>query len=124
MNQVLRKNKLKTLIGFAYKSRKLVSGEQLTLDQIKRNSVRLVFLSKDASENTAKRIKDKSRTRNIPVCELFDRHELGQAIGKQERVVIGITDRNFANSMGSLLGGEACAKDASVHDSQRTGHDK
>lgn len=114
MNQNQNKNnnnKLLTLIGFAYKSRNLVSGEGITLEEIKKNKVKLVFLSKDASENTGKRIKDKSTARNILVCEIFDRYELGKAIGKDERVVIGITDRSFSNSMLTILGGEACAED-------------
>lgn len=105
------KNKILTLVGFAYKSRKMVSGEGITLEHIKKEKVRLVFLSKDASDNTAKRIKDKAASRDIPVCEFFDRYEMGKAIGKEERVVIGITDKNFANSMLTLLGGEPCAKD-------------
>lgn len=116
------KNKILTLVGFAYKSKKLVSGEGITLEQIKKNKVKLVLLSNDASDNTAKRIKDKSKTRNIRVCENFDRYELGRAIGKEERVVIGITDSNFAGSIVTLLGGEACAEDESVHDCERTGY--
>lgn len=127
MNQIqhMNKNKLLTLIGFAYKSRKLVSGEGITLEQIKRSKVKLVFLSCDASENTAKRIRDKASARGIAVCECFDRYEMGQAIGKEERVVIGITDWHFVSSMLRLLGGEVCAetKDESIYDRQDTGNE-
>lgn len=99
----------------------MVSGEGITLEQIKKNKVKLVLLSKDASENTAKRIKDKSNSRSIRVCEEFDRCELGSAIGKDERVVIGITDGHFADSIAKLLGGEACAEDESIYDRKRAG---
>ena len=85
-------SKVLTLIGFAYKSRKMVSGEGITLESIKKNKVKLVFLASDASENTRKRIKDKCSYRDIPVSEELDRLQIGNAIGKDERVVIGITD--------------------------------
>ena len=104
-------SKVLTLIGFAYKSRKMVSGEGITLEAIKKNTVKLVFLASDASENTRKRIKDKCSYRDIPVSEELDRLQIGNAIGKDERVVIGITDEGFSQSMLKLLGGGAYAKD-------------
>ncbi|CBH21811.1 Ribosomal protein [Acetoanaerobium sticklandii] len=104
-------SKVLTLIGFAYKSRKMVSGEGITLEAIKKNKVKLVFLASDASENTRKRIKDKCSYRDIPVSEELDRQQIGNAIGKDERVVIGITDEGFSQSMLKLLGGGAYAKD-------------
>ena len=104
-------SKVLTLIGFAYKSRKMVSGEGITLEAIKKSKVKLVFLASDASENTRKRIKDKCSYRDIPVSEELDRLQIGNAIGKDERVVIGITDEGFSQSMLKLLGGGAYAKD-------------
>ena len=104
-------SKVLTLIGFAYKSRKMVSGEGISLEAIKKNNVKLVFLASDASENTRKRIKDKCSYRDIPVSEELDRLQIGNAIGKDERVVIGITDEGFSQSMLKLLGGGAYAKD-------------
>ncbi len=102
------------LIGFAYKSRKMVSGEGITLENIKKNKVKLVFLANDASENTKKRIKDKCDYRNITVSEELDRTQIGNAIGKDERVVIGITDDGFSKSILKLLGGKAYAKNQSI----------
>lgn len=107
-------NKILTLLGFAYKSNNLISGEGITLENIKKNRVKLVFLASDASDNTAKRIMDKSSYRDIPVCREFDRFQIGQAIGKPERIVAGITDNDFANSILKLLGGGAFAKNKSV----------
>ena len=57
-------SKVLTLIGFAYKSRKMVSGEGITLEAIKKNKVKLVFLASDASENTRKRM-ERSINRRI-----------------------------------------------------------
>ena len=89
----------------------MISEERITLEAIKKNKVKLVFLASDASENTRKRIKDKCSYRDIPVSEELDRLQIGNAIGKDERVVIGITDEGFSQSMLKLLGGGAYAKD-------------
>lgn len=108
------KEKILTLIGFAYKSRNLVSGEGITLEYIKSNKVKIVFIANDASENTRKRISDKCKFRSIELIDIFTRFEIGKAIGKDERVVLGITDENFANSIKKLLGGGAYAKNESI----------
>lgn len=94
-----------TMLGFAKKSGNLLSGEGITLESIKKNKAKVVVLANDASENTAKRIKDKASYRNIPVIELLNRKELGQAIGVQERVVVSIADPKFAQSILVTVGG-------------------
>ena len=49
---------------------KLVTGEELTLKDIRANKAKFVFVAQDASENTRKKIKDKSSYYNVPVSEL------------------------------------------------------
>ena len=112
--KTLNKEKILALIGFAYKSRKLVSGEGITLEYIKSNKAKLVFIASDASENTRKRISDKCNFRSIELVDIFTRYEIGKAIGKEERVAVGITDQNFADSIKKLLGGGAYAKNESL----------
>lgn len=99
------KSKLMTMLGFAKKSGKLSSGEGITLENIKKNKALVVVLASDASDNTAKRIKDKAKYRDILVTEMLSRKEIGQATGVGERVVVSITDQDFANSIKTILGG-------------------
>lgn len=94
-----------TMLGFAKKAGKISSGEGITLDNIKSNRAKIVILANDASDNTAKRIKDKSKYRNITVIEVLDRYEIGRAIGQQERVVVSITDKGFSESIQKIVGG-------------------
>ena len=63
------KNKLMSMLGFAKKAGKLSSGEGITLENIKRDKALVVILANDASQNTAKRITDKSNYINILVVE-------------------------------------------------------
>lgn len=92
-----------SLLGLAARARKLVTGEELVLKEVRRKSVRLILLSSDAAEQTKKKVLDKCGYYNIPVRMVSDRGTLGQAIGKAERVVIGVMDDGFAKKMTALL---------------------
>ena len=92
-----------TFLGLAYRARKLISGEELVLKEIKSKRARLVLLSKDASSNTSKRIVDKCTYYQIPFRIVESREKLGHAIGKNERVVIAILEEGFAKKLASML---------------------
>ena len=98
------KTKILNLLGLAMRAGKLVTGEELTLKDIRANKAKFVFVAQDASENTRKKIKDKSSYYNVPVSELFSQFELSQAIGRP-RMVIGVTDAGFATKIKELLKG-------------------
>ena len=105
------------MLGFAKKAGKITSGEGITLENLKNGRVKLVILASDASANTSKRIKDKSSYRDIPVIECLDRYEIGKPMGVEERVVVGITDRGFADSIKKIVGGEQHGKDTNTQTS-------
>lgn len=91
------------LLGLAQRARKIVSGEEFVIAEIKKKSVQLVLLSADAGEQTKKKVLDKCNYYQIPINVIADRKTLGHAIGKVERVVIGIMDKGFAEKMTELL---------------------
>lgn len=92
-----------SLLGLAARARKVVSGEELVVKEVQQKRAKLVILSKDASELTAKKIKDKTTFYNTPLCYVENRFELGHAIGKDARVVVAITDQGFATKLQTLL---------------------
>jgi len=92
-----------SLLGLANRARKVISGEELVLKEIRSGRAKLVLLADDASTNTAKKITDKSRYYNIKLKPVKDRYTLGSAIGKEARVVVAVTDIGFANKLMSLL---------------------
>ncbi len=96
-------NKIYSLLGLCMKSGNLVSGDDSTLLDIKRNRVHLVLIAEDASENTKKLFKDKCLYRNISYYYFSTKYDLGEAIGKAPRAVIGIRDINFSNKIKELL---------------------
>ena len=50
----------KSFLGLANRARKIISGEELVLKEVRSGKAKLVLLSEDASANTTKRIIDKT----------------------------------------------------------------
>lgn len=92
-----------SLLGLANRARKIVSGEELVVKEVQKKQAKLVLLSKDASANTTKKITDKCSYYRVPLRFIEDRYTLGQAIGKDARVVIAITDDGFAKKLNELV---------------------
>ncbi|MBM7094216.1 YlxQ family RNA-binding protein [Bacillus sp. H-16] len=97
------KDKALNLLGLAYRARAVVTGEEIVLQSMRKKKLHLVILSEDASDNTKKKIADKSTYYNVPLVITGDRETLGHAIGKNERVVLGVEESGFAKKLQSLL---------------------
>ncbi len=93
-----------SLLGLAFRARKLSFGEVLLKD-IRANKVFFVMIAEDASDNTKKKYTDKCRYYHIDCKIIGHVDELSKAIGKDNRVAIGIKDKGFANKIKSKLGG-------------------
>ncbi|GGK13429.1 putative ribosomal protein YlxQ [Caldalkalibacillus thermarum] len=87
------------LLGLAMRAGKVISGEEQVLRTIRKQQACLVLVAADASDNTKKKIQDKVAYYKIPFLIAGDRYQLGRAIGKQERVLVAITDQGFANEL-------------------------
>ncbi|WP_080846409.1 YlxQ family RNA-binding protein [Cytobacillus gottheilii] len=99
----MRENQWMSLLGLANRARKITSGEELTIKEIRNGKAKLVLLSADASSNTAKKITDKCKTYHVPVRIVENREILGQAIGKEARVVVAVLEAGFAKKLLTLL---------------------
>lgn len=97
------KERILSMLGLCQRARMLVSGEDMSLELIKKDKAKLVFLASDAGVNTSKRIQDKSLTYQVEVVDVFSSEEISNAIGKINRKVIVIKDNGFAKKMLSLL---------------------
>jgi ribosomal protein L7Ae-like RNA K-turn-binding protein len=96
-------NKWKSLLGIATRARKITSGEELVIKEVRSNRAKLVIIASDASSNTMKKVTDKASYYHVPVKMVSDRYELGHAIGKDARVVVAITDAGFAKKLMTLM---------------------
>ncbi len=77
-------------------------------DELNRNKLKMIILAKDASEKTGKNIKFLAEKKKVPIIEIGTILENSKAIGKENRAIIGIKDKNIAEGMKKIIcGGEA-----------------
>ena len=93
--------KLLSLLGLCARARKISSGSIL-IDMIRKHKVYYVLIAQDASENTKKKIKDKCLYYHVDFQIMGDSEEISHAIGKSQRMAIGITDKGFADKIKSM----------------------
>ncbi|BGE82580.1 YlxQ family RNA-binding protein [Staphylococcus croceilyticus] len=99
----MTKEKIFNFLGLAMRARKVKAGESVLLTEIKKQNVKLVILASDASENSIKNIQNKCETYHVPFRIFGTRAELGQSLGKAERVNVGVTDSGFAKKLKSMI---------------------
>ncbi|MCH6267082.1 MULTISPECIES: YlxQ family RNA-binding protein [Neobacillus] len=99
----MNENQWMSLLGLANRARKVISGEELSVKQIRSGNAKLVLLSADASQNTTKKITDKCNSYEVPIKMVENRYLLGQAIGKEARVVAAVLDDGFAKKLKQVL---------------------
>ncbi|MFD0049350.1 YlxQ family RNA-binding protein [Actinomycetes bacterium NPDC127524] len=92
-----------SLLGLANRARKLISGEELVVKEIRSGGAKLILLAADASLNTEKKISDKCIHYQVPLKRVENRSLLGQAIGKEARVAVAVLDEGFARKLQTLL---------------------
>ena len=82
-------------LGLAFSAGAVITGEQLVVGAIQSKKVHFVILAEDIGGNTFKKVTDKCKFYGIEWVQKGQSDELGHALGKDFRKVIGITDPNF-----------------------------
>lgn len=78
---------------------KVISGMDAVIEGIEKNKVKLVLVAKDTSEKSKKNIKYVCTNNNVNVIELSTIEELSRIIGKKQKAIIGIIDKNFSDGI-------------------------
>ncbi|HHY59962.1 MAG TPA: hypothetical protein GX504_05035 [Clostridia bacterium] len=91
--------KIEALLGFAAKAGKVVSGEEAVKAKLRHGKIHLLLLAEDASGEVVKYFRYKSEEMGVPLICAGHKIEIGWAIGKSRRAVVGITDPQFAKSI-------------------------
>lgn len=95
--------KLQSMLGFAAKSRQLISGSTTVEEAIKKKKVYLVICAQDLSPKTIKNFTDLCRINSISFFCYGSCSEIGHWIGKPGRGVIGIISSHFAATIRLLF---------------------
>lgn len=104
-------NKVYGLLGICSKAGKLISGTDIILENLAKKKVSLVIVAEDASEKTIKNIKYYCEKENVQLLMYGNIEENSKAIGKHNRAIIGILDKNLAVAIQKVIhGGEEFGK--------------
>ena len=101
-----REKKLLSTAGLAARARKTLIGTELILEGIRRGSVSLVLEAGDTSENTHKRLSDKTAYYGVALVRLSaDGEALANAFGKKNGKIaaVAITDAGIVKALGKYL---------------------
>lgn len=91
------------LIGLMNRAGALITGTDLVLNGVRTKKVKLVLVDALISDNTFKKITDKCKFYNVSYIKVDAGVDLGFAIGKCSRKVVGITDQNFVKALRGKL---------------------
>lgn len=98
-------NKVYGLLGLSMKAGKLIFGTDSCLEMISKKKVKLIILATDSSERTINNFKNKCKENNIPVYIWGNRDDISKSIGKNNKTVLGIKDKNLADAIKKILDG-------------------
>lgn len=88
------------MLGLAKRAGKVSTGTFICEKMIKSRTAKLIILATDASDNTAKTIKDACAYNNVNWIECSEMSELGHFTGAAaDRAVVSINDNNFAKAI-------------------------
>ena len=105
---MIDKEKIMGFIGISMKAGKIVYGTEAVSEAIERKKVKLVIVAEDAADRTIEKIKKMSEENGIPFIIFGETEILSKSIGKENKVVIGIKDKNIAEQfLKKIYGGGA-----------------
>ena len=92
-------------LGLAMRASKVVSGNDQILQEARKGKIKLLLIARDISENTLEKFLRAVETSDfeIPAYRFADKFSLGNAIGKPDRALVGITDEGFAGKLEIML---------------------
>lgn len=95
--------KIYSLLGFAQKAGKLVSGENICEKFLKQGKVFLMIVTMDASESTKSHLQCLCAKKGVEYQIWGNKISMGVSIGKSPRVAVAVLEQHFAGEIMKLL---------------------
>ena len=92
----MNSNKVYSYLGFAARSRNLITGYNTCMTSMNKRKIKLLILTEELSENTIKKMLQQCSKTNTKHRIFGSAEELSRVTGKDGAGVFGITDRHFA----------------------------
>ncbi len=90
-------------LGLSRKAGKIVSGDAAVREALQKRRICLLILASDGAERTVNAFQKLAADFKIPWVQFGLKIELGAAIGKPPRTVLGLTDSNLAVGLQKFL---------------------
>lgn len=97
------KTKIYTLLGFAQKAGKIISGSTSVEIMLGKPECKLVIIAEDAPQSLNKQIIFKCDNLNQIYIIFGTKDGLGSAIGKSQRTVVIVKDANIAKAIRNIV---------------------
>lgn len=98
-------NKVYGLLGLAMKAGKIAFGTDSCLDLIEKRKVKLIIVAEDSSERTISNFQNKCKENHVNFYLFGKKDDLSKAIGKVNKTVVGVKDKNLAGAIQKILNG-------------------
>lgn len=92
----MNEQRMRTALGFSMRAGKCLSGDFVCERAVKDGRAKIVALDSGASQSTRERYQGMCDRAGIPLVMIDN---LGNAIGKDNRMIAAVTDNGFANMM-------------------------
>lgn len=94
--------------GLASRAGKIVCGADATEEAIMKRKVFTIIIAEDGSLKTREKFQKIAKENNIPIFIYGNIEDNSKAIGKKNKAVIAIKDKNFSKAICQVInGGEA-----------------
>ena len=97
------RDKFLTLLGFARKANKVVSGEEGVKSFLKKGGIKLLLIAEDMPEKRKIFWRETASASGIEFIEICDKLSLGTAIGSSPRAIVGVLDEKMAESLKNIV---------------------
>ena len=100
-------NKVYGLLGICSKAGKITAGTEAVIEGVYKNQIELVIVAEDTSQKTKQKIEKICKEKNIVMKSFGTIFDNSNAIGKVNKAIIGIKDKNLAKAiLEKICGGE------------------
>lgn len=98
-------NKVYGLLGLCSKAGKLTFGTEATEEAILKRNIYLIIVANDSSEKTKSKFKTICEKRKIDLIFYGTIDENSKAVGKNNKAILGIKDKNMAVAINKIIYG-------------------
>lgn len=96
-------NKINSMLGLCMKAGKLAYGSDMCEEKMKYNKISLLIVAEDASEKTKEKFRWLAEQNSVNIYFYGMIDELSHQVGKSNKAVYGIMDKNLASKLNQLF---------------------